>query len=157
MSENAGAFLFPRLTKTGAMNHPARPRPEEGLCFDPASGKHKRALPRPEENHCFDSASGKHESARPRPKEGLCFDPASGKHKRALPRPEGNAGSFQIMYKESAPQLRLEPGGFRRHDLPGVCYIHKIVGSRRVHCKCGCCPVVDQADKLSESADPADK
>ena len=40
------------------------------------------------------------------------------------------------MNKQSAPKLRLEPGGFRRHQKSCICYFKELLNGCGIHGKC---------------------
>ena len=59
------------------------------------------------------------------------------------------------MNPDPAPQLRLEPGGLRRHKEAGIGDGEELLHGRRVHGK-GCLPVsLYQPLQLSQAADSA--
>ena len=65
--------------------------------------------------------------------------------------------TIKVMYEQSAPQLRFEPCGFRRHNGTGIGNVHKILKSCGIHCKCNGCSLVYQSHEFFESPDPANK
>ncbi len=66
----------------------------------------------------------------------------------------GKYGSVKFVYHKSGAQFRLEPCGFRRHDIACVGYIHELLHAHRIKREREChLARVDAALEFAESAD----
>ena len=61
------------------------------------------------------------------------------------------------MNKQPAPQLRLKPCGFRRHEQVCICHFQKFFDRGRIHGKCSGAAVFTAAFQLLKAADAADE